>query len=84
MKNMALENIKANFHLLIEKIENEELLTSFYELLFQKSQAQEGQLWERLTEEEKAELLLADEESKDGNNLLSDEEVRQNIKVIIF
>ncbi|KAA5545726.1 hypothetical protein F0145_12395 [Adhaeribacter rhizoryzae] len=74
---MALGNIKANFHLLIEKIENEELLTSFYELLFQKSQAQEGQLWERLTQEEKAELLLADEESKDSNNLLSDEEVRQ-------
>ena len=74
---MALENIKADFHQLIEKIENEELLTSFYELLFQRSQAQAGQLWERLTEGEKTELLLADEESKDVNNLLSDEEVRQ-------
>ena len=74
---MALENIKSDFHQLIEGIEDEELLTSFYELLFQRSQAQEGQLWEKLTEEEKTELLIADEESKDVNNRLNDEEVRQ-------
>lgn len=74
---MALANIKTDFHQLIDKIENEELLAYFYQLLVQKSKSQNGQLWENLTDEEKRELLLADEESKDTQNWLSDEEVRQ-------
>jgi len=74
---MALANLKTDFHHLIDKIENEELLFSFYQLLFQRSKSQNGQLWEGLTDEEKGELLLADEESKDSNNWLSNEEVRQ-------
>jgi len=52
-------------------------LSSFYQLLVQRSQIKNGQLWESLTDEEKNELLLADEESKNSNNWLSDEEVRQ-------
>ena len=74
---MALANIKTDFHQLIDKIENEELLSSFYQLLVQRSQGKNGQLWESLTDEEKKELLLADEESKDSNNWISEEEVRQ-------
>ena len=74
---MALTNIKIDFNQLIDKIENEELLSSFYQLLVQRSQGKIGQLWENLTDEEKKELLLADEESKDPNNWISDEEVRQ-------
>lgn len=74
---MALTNIKTDFHQLIDKIENEELLAYFYQLLVQRSQGQNGQLWENLTDEEKNELLLADEESKDIHNWLSYEEVRQ-------
>lgn len=74
---MAIATIKANFHQLIDRIENEELLATFYQLLTQRSQQQNGQLWERLTEEEKNELLLADEENKDFNNWVGDAEVRQ-------
>jgi len=74
---MALASIKTDFHQLIDKIENEELLSSFYQLLIQRSQSKNGQLWESLTDEEKEELILADEESKDSNNWISDEEVRQ-------
>ena len=76
-KNMALANIKTDFHQLIDKIENEELLSSFYQLLVQRIQGKNGQLWESLTDEEKKELLLADEESKDSNNWISDEAVRK-------
>jgi len=74
---MALANIKTDFHQLIDKIDNEELLSSFYQLLVQRSLSKNGQLWESLTNEEKNELLLADEESKNSNNWISDEEVRQ-------
>ena len=73
---MSLANLKTDFHQLIYKIENEELLFSFYQLLVQRSQSKNGQLWESLTDKEKNELLLADEESKDSNNWISDEEVR--------
>jgi len=73
---MSLANLKTDFHQLIYKIENEELLSSFYQLLVQRSQSKNGQLWESLTDKEKNELLLADEESKDSNNWISDEEVR--------
>lgn len=74
---MDITTIKTNFHQLIDHIENEELLATFYQLLTQRSQQQNGQLWERLTEEEKNELLLADDESKDSSNWLGDKEVRQ-------
>ncbi len=74
---MALANIKTDFHQLIDKIENEELLAAFYQLLVQRSQEQTGQLWNNLTDEEKNELLLADEESKDSSNWINDKDVRQ-------
>ena len=74
---MGLANIKTDFHQLIDEIENEELLYSFYQLLVQRSQGKNGQLWESLTDEEKNELLLADEESKDPKSWVSDDEIRQ-------
>ncbi|QNF32656.1 hypothetical protein HUW51_07910 [Adhaeribacter swui] len=74
---MALASIKTDFHQLIDKIENEELLAAFYQLLMQRSQDQTGLLWNALTEEEKNEVLLADDESKDSSNWLTDLEVRQ-------
>lgn len=74
---MTIGTVKSNFHQLIDRIENEELLATFYQLLVQRSQQQNGQLWQGLTAEEKEELLLADEESKDPNNWITDKEVRQ-------
>ena len=74
---MSITTIKTNFHQLIDRIENEELLATFYQLLTQRSQQQNGQLWNNLTDEEKEELLLSDEESKDSNNWIADKEVRQ-------
>jgi len=81
-ENIALTSIKTDFHQLIDKIENEELLSSFYQLLVQRSQGKNEQLWESLTDEEKKELLIADEESKYSNNWISDEEVSQKHKAL--
>lgn len=55
--------IKKNFHQLIDSIENENLLISFYELMKKRNATQEGQLWNSLTKPEQDELLLALEES---------------------
>jgi hypothetical protein len=73
---MAIGTIKTNFHQLIDRIENEELLTTFYQLMNQRSQQQDGELWQSLTTAEKDELLLSDEESKAPENWIADKEVR--------
>jgi hypothetical protein len=67
--------IKKNFHLLIDSIDNENLLISFYDLIKQRSSTKEGQLWNRLTKAEQDELLLALEESDNPDNLIRHDEM---------
>mgnify|MGYP001616547187 CR=1 FL=1 len=67
--------LKKNFHLLIDSIDNENLLISFYDLIKKRSSTKEGQLWSRLTNQEQEELLLALEESTNPENLISHEEM---------
>ena len=67
--------IKKNFHLLIDSIDNESILISFYDLIKQRSSTKEGQLWNRLTKAERDELLLALEESYNPDNLISHDEM---------
>ena len=72
---MTTMELKQNFHHLIDSIDNEKLLINFYELIKKKSSAEEGQLWNKLTDEEQKELLLSLEESKNPQNLISHEEM---------
>jgi hypothetical protein len=67
--------LKKNFHLLIDSIENENLLISFYELMKKRSTTKEGQLWNSLTQKEQDELLLSLEESENSDNLISHDEM---------
>ena len=67
--------LKKNFHLLIDSIDNENLLVSFYDLIKKRSSTREGQLWGRLTNQEQEELLSALEESENPENLISHEEM---------
>ena len=67
--------IRKNFHLLIDSIENENLLISFYELIKKRSTTKEGQLWNRLTQKEQEELLLSLAESENFENLISHDEM---------
>lgn len=71
--NTAL--IKNNFHKLIDKIENENLLEQFYKALFY-SAKKESTLWNSLSKKEKKELLLSYEESLDEKNLIPLEQVK--------
>lgn len=72
--------LRKNFHLLIDSIENENLLISFYDLIKKRSSANEGQLWNRLTKQEQEELLLTLEESKNPDNLISHDEMKKKYK----
>ena len=72
----ALE-IKRNFHNLIDSIDNEKLLSNFYDLIKNRISSKEGQLWKRLSKEEQKELLIAFEESQEPGNLISHDEMKK-------
>lgn len=68
---------KDDFHNLIEKIEDEEVLKGYFKLIQRLNNSQTGELWDSLSSEEKDELLLSYEESFDPNNLISHQEVKK-------
>jgi len=72
--------LKNNFHILIDTIENENILLNFYELLKNRVSKTNGKLWDSLTDSEKQELLLSIEESNDEANLISDETIKEKYK----
>jgi len=67
---------KEEFHNLIDKIENEEVLKSYFKLIKTLNNNQTGKLWDGLSSEEKDELMLSYDESFDSTNLISHEDVK--------
>jgi hypothetical protein len=68
--------IKEAFHKLIDKIDNEETLKGYFELILRLNSNQTGRLWDTLSAEERNELLLSYDESFDPKNLISHEDVK--------
>ncbi len=62
--------IRENFHHLIDEIDNDELLMKFYDLMLKSKVQKEGELWARLTADQKSELLQSEEESRNPKNLI--------------
>lgn len=62
--------IKDNLHSLIDKIDNDELLEFFYELLESKSKGKEGDLVKKLSSDQKRELYESYEDSLNDDNLI--------------
>ncbi len=73
---ISIVRTKEAFHKLIDKIEDEETLKGYFELIQRLNNSQTGRLWDSLSSEEKDELLLSFEESFDPNQLISHEEVQ--------
>jgi len=74
---MTTIELKNNFHHLIDSIENENLLQEFYELMLRKSASKAGSLWAMLSKDEIEELLLANEETENPENLIPHEEMKK-------
>jgi hypothetical protein len=74
---MTTLELKNSFHQLIDSIENENLLQKFYELMLRKRSIKDGALWAKLSQDEVDELLLANEESNDPENLIPNEEMKK-------
>ncbi len=77
---MTTIEIRKNFHSLIDSIDNENLLLFFYDMMKRKSSSKEGQLWNKLSRDQKEELLLSNKESEDPSNLISHEEMKNKHK----
>lgn len=72
METVAL---KSNLLEIVDNIQDERLLQSLYELLKNREKTKTSKLWNRLTDIEKDEVLLAYEESENEGNLISAKEV---------
>jgi len=70
---------KNNFHKLIDTIEDEEALKGYFNLIQRLNKNQTGELWNSLNPDEKEELLLSYEESFDPNNVISHDQVKNQI-----
>lgn len=73
---MNTTEIKSNLHQLIESIDDNVVLTKFYDLILTAKNNTGGSLWNTLSQEERDELLLFDMEADNPDNLVSHEEVR--------
>ncbi len=74
---MTAIELKNNFHNLIDSIDNENLLREFYELMLRKRTSNDGRLWAMLSTDEIAELLAANEESENSEDLIPHEEMKK-------
>jgi len=67
---MGTMELKSDLHKILDRIENEQLLRTIYDFLKQRENAQEGQIWKNLTEEQKKEVYFSYEESQKDQNLI--------------
>jgi hypothetical protein len=75
--HMTTIELKTNFHQLIDSIEDKNLLQQFFELMSRKRKLKDGELWKKQSQEEIEELLMANEECENPDNLISHEEVKK-------
>lgn len=73
-----LEAIKHQFHDLIDRIDDETLLTRYLGTISSEVKGETANSWSGITAEEQSEILEAYVESKDPSNLISHEEVMRN------
>jgi len=73
---MTTFELKSNFHNLIDDINDEGILSKFYDLLSKAKENKDGMLWNRLSKSECEELLMIEKESHDSINLVSNSEMQ--------
>lgn len=74
---MGTIELKSNLHKILDKIENEQLLRTVYDFLKQNENAEEGQIWKTLTDQQKKEVYLSYEESEDDKKLIDWETIKK-------
>jgi hypothetical protein len=77
---MTTIDLKINLHKLIDNINNDSVLSKFYEILAKVKDSKDGALWNKLSFEEQQELENIEKDSHDFNNLISHEDMTKKHK----
>jgi hypothetical protein len=77
---MTTIELKSKFHILIDNINNDNVLSKFYDILSRVKESSEGSLWDRLTPDEQEELILIEKESHNQENLITHAEMIKKLK----
>ncbi|HNP08035.1 MAG TPA: hypothetical protein PKN99_10425 [Cyclobacteriaceae bacterium] len=77
---MENTKLKSSLHKMVDRIEDERLLSAIHSFLRQRENSEEGRMWKELTEKQKQEVLRAYDESEDDSKLISDDEVWNKVK----
>jgi hypothetical protein len=56
-EDMGTAELRSNLHKIVDRIEDERLLRAIYSFLNEREKAEEGKMWNSLTEEQKKEVL---------------------------
>jgi hypothetical protein len=72
--------LKSNLHKLIDQIENLNLLEEYYNEMKGILEKSQDNVWDKLTEDQRKEVLLSYEESESEKNLLVNETVMKKYK----
>ncbi|MEQ9592223.1 MAG: hypothetical protein RLN86_06465 [Cyclobacteriaceae bacterium] len=78
-EDKSTTQLKSSLHQIVDRLENEHLLSTIYSFLKQREESKGGQLWNSLSKDQKAQVLNAFDESEDDNNLVDDSDVWKSI-----
>lgn len=73
---MTSTELRNNFHNLIDSINDEDILKSFYDIIKSRTKMKDGELWSRLSKKEQEELLHTFEESDNPDSLIDQEKMK--------
>jgi len=72
--------LKTNLHKLIDLIENKDLLEDYYKEIKSILEKSQDQVWDKLTESQKKEIILSYEEREIETDLITNEKVMKKYK----
>ena len=72
--------LKSNLHKLIDRIENQALLEDYYKEMKSILEKSQNGVWDKLTDDQKKDVLLSNEESEVGKDLIANESVMNKYK----
>jgi hypothetical protein len=73
-------NIKNEFHILIDRFNDDYYLSKFYQLMSGFEEQKDSLLWKNLSNSEKEELMQSLSEAEDINQLVAHEDVLEKYK----
>lgn len=73
---METSELKTNFHSLINRFQDTSVLAHFYTLMTNINESKNGRLWNALSKEEQDELVVAELESLDEKQLISNNDMK--------